>query len=233
MENFDLNEFVPKNFISAEDILKNKLNDITLEDIKKVHKKAYLESLQCFYKTAYLREHVRRFAEDGSLPYTPDDPSLREMLHNQANTLISKPPYMLLTINPKTDDLESLQKSVKKFIKKKTIKHYLYCYEVRKQNAGLHCHILLEYDDKPYNFKRGTKNTFKNICDVNNPHILNFKFIELDHIQSKIDYLKGDKKESKQEGVKATILYRTEKDLLPIYESNPPFPCRVAVENLE
>lgn len=232
MSDFNLDEFVPKNYVAAKDILNAKVKKAELmisdEDIQKVHKKAYLESLQCFFKTAYLREHVRQFAENGALPYTPEDPKLVEMLHNQANSLITKPPYILLTVNPKEEDLSSLMAAVDKFVRKKTIKHYIYCYEVRNSQGGLHCHILLEYNDKPYNFKRGAKNTFKNICQANNPNILNFKFIEGEHILSKIDYLKGIKKDSKKAGVEATILYRKENNLSAIYESTPPFPCRGA-----
>lgn len=232
MEEINLHDLVPKNYQSAKDILNAKVKKSELvisdEDIQRIHKKAYLESLQCFFKTAYLREHVRQFAEDGTLPYTPEDPKLVQMLHNQANSLITKPPYILLTVNPKEEDLPSLMKAVEKFVRKKSIKHYVYCYEVRNPEGGLHCHILLEYDDKPYNFKRGAKNTFKNVCNVNNPHILNFKFIEEEHILSKINYLKGEKKDSKKAGVDATIIYRKEHNLSALYESTPSFPCRGA-----
>lgn len=237
MEEINLNDLVPKNYQSAKDILNAKVKkaelEISDEDIQAVHKKAYLESLQCFYKTAYLREHVQRFAENGTLPYTPKDLKLAEMLHSQANRLITKPPYLLLTVNPREDNLLTLRKAVEKFLSKKTIKHYIYCYEVRKPDKGLHCHILLEYNDKPYNFKRGAKNTFKNVCDSNNPNILNFKFVEEGNLLSKIDYIKGKKQDKKLAGVKASVEYRLANKLSPTYESTPPLPCRGAENSIE
>jgi len=196
------------------------------EDIKKTINKAYLDSLHQFYKTAFLKEHVRAFCEEGKTP-NKLTPELQIMMDNQANTLMTKPPYMLLTINPRPDvSLAQLKKVVEKIVSKKTITHYAYVYEVRKKDSGLHCHMLLKYTDKPYSFQRGLKNTAKHICTVNHKEIFNMKYIEEDHVPEKISYFLGNKKDSKKAGVIDTVAYRKAQNLETMYESSPPLPCR-------
>lgn len=226
---FNPNDYVQDGGMTAKMIMERKSLDITDDDMKRAYKKAYLRSVEKFFETAFLREHVRRFAENGDVPIVPDEPVLQKMLIDQADAVSQKPPYLMITINPRHDvSLKDLKKQVEKYIKKKTITHYIYVYEVRKDEEGLHCHIIVKYVDKPYNFKRGTKNTFKHLCDVNNPHILNFKFITEEHLQSKINYLLGDKKDTKKAGVACSEAYRKKHKLEPFYESSPRLPCRDA-----
>lgn len=179
--------------------------------------KAYYESVYETYKTAFKRQMINDFCTEGKLPCVVESKVMNDLLQKQAAILMVKPPYLFITINPAKDDLEALQKVVAKIIKKKTVSDYHYVYEVRKENKGLHVHMLLKYDDKPYNFKRGVKSTCKNICQSNNPNILNFKFIDEDKIQSKIDYMNGSKKDSKLPGVRASLVFRKENDLNSFY----------------
>lgn len=139
----------------------------------------------------------------------------------------SKSPYCFLTVNPRPDvDIKTFKKVIQKIFKKKGIKSYYYVYEVRKPNSGLHAHAVLYYDMRPYDLKKGIKNTCKTICDISNPEILNFKFIPEDIVPAKILYMNGEKKESKKAGVEATVRWRTENSIEPYYESIPPLPCR-------
>lgn len=196
------------------------------DEIKKTIKKAYLESLHQFYKTSFLREHVRAFCEEGKTP-TKLDPELQQIMDNQADALASKPPYLLLTINPRPDvSLAELKRVVEKIVSKRSITHYAYVYEVRSGNTGLHCHMLLKYTDKPYSFKRGLKNTAKHVCSVNNPEIFNMKYIPEDIVPDKLNYFLGNKKDSKKAGVVDTVAYRKTHNLEAMYESSPPLPCR-------
>lgn len=230
---FDPNEFLQKNK-PASLIISEQKAKISDSELEAINKKAYLDATYQFLKTAYMREHVRVFAEEGKLPLIPKDVKLLAMLNNQADAICQKPPNMLITINPRKDvSLEELQKVVSKVVSKKTITHYAYVYEVRKEDEGLHCHILLKYADKPYNFKRGIKNTCKNICLADNPEILNFKFVTEDLIQQKFEYIEGHKKDSKMAGVNFTKQYRIQHNIESMYESNPPFPCRVALKPIE
>jgi len=206
---------------------------ITEKELAAVNKKAYLAALEGFLKTCYQREMVRGFMDSGKLPYTPKDEGLLKMLNDQAQSVTTKPPYMLVTINPRQDiELKALKKGVEKFLSKKSISQYFYAYE-NTDKGHIHCHILLKYDIKPYDFKRSAKNTFKGICDTSNPHCLNFKFIEEDTLQSKIDYLLGGKTDSKQKGVTLTTAWRIEENIPAFIESSPPFPCRATQKAIE
>lgn len=214
----DWSELVPDGQIEKKEDY-----SIKKSDMDKINKKAYLDATYQFLKTSYYREHVRVFCEEGILPLIPDNPSLKLMLDNQAKAVCTKPPYLFITINPRSDvTLIQLQKHVNKLVSKKTITHYAYVYEVRKKGEGLHCHLLVMYNDKPHNFKRGVKNTMKNITDVNNPQILNFKFCAKEILSQKIEYMLGDKKDSKLSGVEDSVLYRKENKLKEIYHSEPP-----------
>ena len=89
--------------------------------------------------------------------------------------------------------------------------------------------MLVRYQNiRPHDLKKACKNTFKHMCSVQNHQILNFKFIEETICQDKINYMKGNKKDAKKQGVEHTIKYRQENKLKEFYESNPPLSCRVA-----
>lgn len=206
---------------------------ISEKELAQINKKAYLDALQGFLKTAYQREMVRTFATEGILPYIPNDPKLKLMLESQANAISTKPPFMMLTVNPRAEvTYAQLNKAVCKFLRKKTILAYFYVYEVRTADTGLHCHILLQYNAKPYDFKRSGKNTFKNVCDSSNPACCNFKFLEEDKLPSKIEYLLGTKKDSKLKGVECSKLYREKNNIAAFVESSPPLPCRATLKPL-
>lgn len=193
-------------------------------------KKAYTDALYQFYKTMFLRDMVSNVAERGVFPIKSDLTMIRDVHERTTDRLTSKPPYMLITVNVKTDiKLSLLMKKVEKFVKKKTITSYAYCYEVRNSSGGLHCHLLVHYTPKPYDFKRSTKNTFKHLCDVNNPSCLNFKFVEEDNLLSKYKYINGEKSDKKNASVLASAKYREENKLSQIYESSPPLPCRATL----
>lgn len=184
-----------------------------------VTEKAYKDALQQFYKTIYLRQMVEDFMTDGSLPVEIDDPDKRAMIDRRAASLVTKPPFCMVTVNPRPGvTLEELQKKVAKYLTKKMITDYLYAYEVRNAEGGLHCHIIVKYQAKPYDFKRGTKNTFKTICDSNNSEILNFRWVEEVDLPSKVMYLQGHKQDKKMKGVEETKLYREKNNLQPLYK---------------
>lgn len=195
-----------------------------------LHKRAYADAFYQHYKGIYARQMSQDFLNTGQLPYEPEDIECKALIDRARNAVISKPPYAFITINPyDVITLDELQKYVNKYKKRKFIDSYYYVYEVRKKDhTGLHCHMLIKYNCKPYDLKRNTQNTFKNVCDDSNPCVLNIKYIEQDILQSKITYMNGDKKESKKEGVLATKEYRIENGLPAYFESTPSLPCRGA-----
>lgn len=192
-----------------------------------LRKKAYSDAYLQFYKTIYLRSMVGQFMTDGIVPNIDIDPTMKKLIDYQINQTITKPPFLMVTINPRPDViLNDLKKSILKFVSKKSVIQYFYVYEVRNEDGGLHCHVILKYEIKPYDFKRSAKNTFKNICDSSNPSCLNFRFIEEELLDSKINYLLGNKRERKLKGVEHSIAYRKKYNLEDYYESSPPLPCR-------
>lgn len=205
--------------------------------LRKVSEEAYWEATKQVLKGFYTRNLYTKIAEGDLTLFSKLKDKHLEMLNQESDRLSTKSPFWLITVNPRHDiSLTVLRKVIEKIVKKKSIKQYAYCYEIRKYEEkkykGLHSHIIVYQDDKPYNFKRGIKNTCKNICDINNPHILNFKNIPNSQVLlQKYDYIKGNKSEAKSKGVAHTIDWRKLNNLSQIYESSPPLPCRTTVKN--
>lgn len=205
---------------------------LTDEEKVEVLKKAEKDALYGFYKSLFMRQYITDFMTDGKTPLEHLESNSQKVIIDRAmNAVQSKSNYCFLTVNAYPHiSQDILTKSVNKFVNRKGIvSSYFYVYEVRKPNYdGLHCHIIFYRKGKPNDIKRGAQSTFKDICNVSHPEILNIKYPSEDIIQDKISYLLGEKKESKQKGVEATIAYRTEYNLCPYYESTPPLPCRGA-----
>ncbi len=201
--------------------------DVTLndDDIQALLRKAKIKVYSRLAESYY----TRKFYETGIIDIRDSNPEeMTKILNKEFERNVTKPPYWLVTVNPRPGTtLDDLQKYVKKFVGKKTIKRFFYVYEVRKSDfSGLHWHCLVETTNKPYEFKIGTQNTFKNICDAKNSHILNFKNLADTVLEDKVNYMKGAKKESKESGYLASVEFRKEYYLEPFYESGIPFTCR-------
>ena len=181
-----------------------------------------------FTKQMLLKQYTEDLYNDEQTPI-PVPPRIKETVLNNTR---KKPRNILLTINPRPDvSLDELKKVVNKFLSKKSITHYIYCYEVRKETEenvfqGLHVHILFTYTSRVNDIKNSAKRITKKICDSENPSILNIKFIQDELIPEKIKYLRGEKKTSKKAGVLATKKYRKICDLKDLYESEALFPCK-------
>lgn len=188
---------------------------------KDIIDKAYNDALYDFYKHAFKAQLVSDFMSEGTLPYNSENEVQQQLLLRAADNVSTKPPYMLLTVNVKPGtSLPELTKQIVKFTNRKMIRAYKYVYEVRHEDlTGLHCHLLLHYTCKPYDFKRSAKSTFKNICDSNNPNCLNFRYLKNEQIPEKIEYLKGHKKTEKMASVGYSQLYRKKHELQEMYES--------------
>lgn len=228
-----------------EDIISNAEVDAICKDIencikektetKEIIKKAYNDALYQYAKTQFLRHFVADFMENGKIPSEIKDPKYLEIMDKNYERISSKPPYYFITLNPKPGvSFEDFAKLVEKQISKKGVRHYMYVYEIRNADfGGLHCHMLLETSIRPYDFKRSLKNTFKNVMIVDNPEILNIKNIQYDIVMDKVNYMLGQKKDSKQKGVELTEIWRGQCKILPYYESSPPFPCRATQKILD
>lgn len=210
--------------------LTNNLISAPQVDLEEIHLKAYKDATYQFLKQVYLREHVAQFMEDGSLPSLPNDDRMVELLEKARDRTITKPPYILLTVNAQPGiSFEKFRTKVEKYVTRSIIDAYLYVYEVRATDGGgLHCHALLKYNCKPYDFKRNAKSTFKNVCAVNNPSVLNIRYVENDKVESKINYLLGHKCDKKRKSMEIIKAWREANNISAYFESNPRLPCRVA-----
>lgn len=226
----DIYDMIPKEIIEARARRYSRIED------KKDAIRAERQAKIMFAKTMHLKSLSAKFQDDGSVPL----PMPKKVVKHVYDMYCTKSPYAFVTVNPypKTP-LPVFEKAVNKLLSKKTIPCYFQVYEVRRavddsddsddsKGPGLHAHILLEYTGTPSNFKRSTKNTFKTVCDISNNCILNIKFVKPEVLQSKIDYMLGQKQDKKQSGVQATIQYRKANNLPDWTESCPPFPCRAA-----
>lgn len=215
-----------ENRITSNNSQKLSVSIITAKEKNAILRDSYKKSLAKYYETFFLRDMVDNFLHDGSMPLSTDNPLILAVTDRSINRVLTKPPFMFITINPRIDYFEELSKKVEKFVRRKIVAEYAYAYEHRNASGGLHCHLLLRYIGKPHEFKRCAKSTFKNICDVNNPHILNFKFIEEEHLLQKYNYLKGDKSDKKKKSVQATMAWRKAEKIPDLVESTPQLPCR-------
>lgn len=199
------------------------------KDIQKYIRKAYNDSVYDFYKHLFKAQFISNFMQEGIVPHEPVNENMLEIIGRARDNVSTKPPYILLTVNPKPNTtLKELQKAVEKFINRRICRAYKYVYEIRtEKHEGLHCHMLINYTCKPYDFKRASKSTFKHICDTKNPSILNHRFIDPSDLPQKIEYLLGNKQKKKEKSVEWSRIYREKHKLEQIYSSELPLELEV------
>lgn len=205
------------------------------KEIQHCINKAYKDAIYDFYKHLFKHQFVNEFMSDGVIPVEPNNEIYKEICEKAKDRVVTKPVFVLLTINPKPGiTFQELDKKIQKFTKRKFIKSYKYVYEIRKEGGkGLHCHIVLHYTCKPYDLKRASRSTFKDICEVNNPSILNIRYIEPEDLQQKISYIQGNKQDKKLKSVKLTKQWRLENNIQDIYSSEHPLEPKVPLLGCE
>lgn len=139
---------------------------------------------------------------------------------------------LFITINPRPDvSLDEFIKSMNKFKSKVWIEDYIYVYEQRgtteqESGKGFHAHILLWKPDnkKSHEVIRETKNTFKNICSIDNPSILNIKNCKDEDIEKRKNYMLGHKNTeidpSKQVKQEIDLIWRERNNIENYYQKN-------------
>ena len=137
---------------------------------------------------------------------------------------------LFITINPRPDVLlEEFMKAMNKFKSKVWIEDYIYVYEQRgiteeESGKGFHAHFLLWKPDnkKSHEVIRETKNTFKNICSIDNPSILNIKNCKDEDIEKRKNYMLGHKNTeidpSKQVKQEIDLIWRNRNNIENCYQ---------------
>jgi len=139
---------------------------------------------------------------------------------------------LFITINPRPDvSLEEFMKVMNKFKSKVWLEDYIQVYEQRgtteqESGKGFHAHILLWKPDnkKSHEVVRETKNTFKNICSIDNPSILNIKNCKDEDIEKRKNYMLGHKNTeadpSKQVKQEIDLIWRQRNNIENYYQKS-------------
>lgn len=134
--------------------------------------------------------------------------------------------YCFITISPKEDyEFSKFYDKVKKFVERNMFLQYRYVLEqrgVKDEDAGkgFHAHILVKrnLDYKPSKIALNSKNTFKDVCNVNNPKILNIQHIGEEFAKDKDEYMTGVKTgEGKDEKQAIDIIWRKANNIESVY----------------
>ena len=150
--------------------------------------------------------------------------SVKELRANKQCNL-----YAFITISPKSNTtLDEFKKLVEKWVNRSIFTEYLYVFEQRgvsedEIGKGFHAHALVKrnLNYKPSKIKELTKNSFKNVCNVQNPACLNIKWISSNYVLDKQGYLLGEKSdEGKPEKQDIDKVWRLQKGLQPFYKSS-------------
>lgn len=137
---------------------------------------------------------------------------VREYLESRNS---SRYKYAMFTINPKEGTVFSeLQKKVEKALKKVWVENYLFCYEWRDKDKGLHVHIKvwIKKEKNPYHCKREIYNTFKHL--VGNKKHVNVRYSNREGCFD--EYIKNGIKDGKKK--KNSEFDRINRELLNIPE---------------
>lgn len=158
--------------------------------------------------------------------------------HQLAEKRLDK--YIFLTIsqdkydftnNYNTDNRDKLLQIIDKQCNRKFINTYHYVIEqrgtVKENNIGKGCHIHLLFERKleykPAIIKRDLKSGFKKLflrpSSLNNNSIFNFKKCGEEYYLKRLEYIKGNKEEDKQQKCEADKIFR-EKLKIKEYYSN-------------
>ena len=134
--------------------------------------------------------------------------------------------YCFITISPKADyEFSKFKDKVQKFVERNMFQQYRYVFEQRgtkpeEAGKGFHAHILVKrnLDYKPSKISVNSKNTFKDVCNVNNPNILNIQHIGAEFARDKDEYMTGVKTgEGKDEKQEIDKLWRETNHLESVY----------------
>ncbi len=141
--------------------------------------------------------------------------------------------WCFVTINPYPHiKLENFIKKFNQFIKTKIFADYLGVIEQRATltealGKGFHAHILfkrytpLNEGLPPTNIKRNIRQSWKNYCELKNPHILNIQFVGDDFAYDKYDYIRGVKlAEGKADKQLGDTKWRKENNIPEFYGNN-------------
>lgn len=159
--------------------------------------------------------------------FTPEMEVMFEKQEAKAKAL--KSTHVLITVNPKGDDLAELMKKLSAFTNIKwVLATYLFCVEQRSDGTtpvgkGIHAHILVQRPPTvaPSTIKREAQRLFAKLVD--NPtdgHVINFKFGDEKYAKNCYKYITGCKvSEAKRAKCDVDRQWRLDNGLQPYYKN--------------
>jgi hypothetical protein len=194
---------------------------LCIEEIENVRRLAMRKALVAIY-TQYYTNLVYEGKFDEIIPKIKE---IREALDTSDDAKASE--WQLITINPKdTIPFCQIEDTIIRIVNKKWITQYIYTFEQRSVEnepvKGIHIHLMLKRNGKvPSAVKKEIKNTCVRICDINNPHILNFKNLREDKdVLQAYNYLTGFKADPEKHPKQyKDVQWREEMGISPFYRS--------------
>ena len=194
------------------------------------YKNKYLKQLNMKYELELLGEDMKKMKHD-NIKLTEQLKEQTAQEHNNG--------YLFITINPKVSfpkpggatkfrqDIEKFEKLIIKFINRNFIEQAWAVIEQRgttddDAGQGYHAHIELRrnLNYRPSDIIKGAKNTFKSLCDTNNPALLNCQIHGEDFHKDKLEYIEGVKTgEGKDKKQEIDITFRKKYNLQIVYNA--------------
>lgn len=187
------------------------------EEIEDDPEKFFTESLQRFTHSDDKRNYYEPYegVTDENQVYVDVLNSIKEKKNACSST------HVFITVNPRSDvPLNIFRKKLEKSLNKKWCTAHIAVIEQRSEDIltagqGFHAHMLIVRGTEPSKLRREIKNTFKDICDVDNIHCLNIQFRKGDGVKKGINYIKGIKKDKDKDAKLAIDIKWREQNNIP------------------
>jgi hypothetical protein len=218
----------PWNLETAQDV--KKIADVREATELQFYKNKYLKILNMKYQLKDLGEQMAKVKDkEEELKIKLKEKTARE--HNNSHLFITINPKPIKQFGDKPADitihLEHFVKKVNKFINRNFCDEASAVIEQRGVNEtelgqGYHAHIALKRNVmyRPSDIVKGAKNTFKDVCNVKKPELLNIRIHGPDFHKDKMEYIKGIKTgEGKDKKQLMDVLFREKYNIEKVYNA--------------
>lgn len=175
---------------------------LSKEEIEMCRIKAFKNAVTTTYQKYYMQE-----LEDNE-DFLSQDPKydefksiLKEMNDKKKS---GESTHIFLTVNSRPGTtLQNFMKKIRKCANKKWCTDIAVVIEQRSEDIahmgeGIHAHMLINRGTEAAKARKELKNTFKDICDVENPHCLNIQWRKGNGVEKALNYIKGIKKDEEK-----------------------------------